>query len=193
MELDAVDTDFSKLLDLLLKGDGLTVTGTEGLITFVNVPGTYSITESCHSHFFLSFFENVGFRDSVLTTAIMPHYRAAIKFILRFAADNFALMIFLFNYYKLIQHFVVKIPNRKSGKMTGFLLSSRAGLAIPSRAPKFIGDCHVAYAPRDDVFTYTMGFRVAALAASAARRRSVTVAPARIFSYMERISCASSP
>jgi len=64
----------------------------------------------------------------------MPQVKASIKFILRFIADNFTLTKILFIYYKMKQHFVVKIPNQKSGKMTGFLLSSRtspqAGVAI---------------------------------------------------------------
>ena len=60
---------------------------------------------------------------------------AAIKFILRFTADNLATTKNLFIYYKLILAFVVKIPNRKSGKINITSVSSQTGahtgMAIP--------------------------------------------------------------
>ena len=49
---------------------------------------------------------------------------AAIKFILRFTADNLTLTKFLFIYYKLKSNFVVKIPNGKSGKIQRILCKS---------------------------------------------------------------------
>ena len=49
---------------------------------------------------------------------------AAIKFILRFAADNLATTKILFIYYKLKYNFVVKIPNSKSGKTQRILCKS---------------------------------------------------------------------
>ena len=61
---------------------------------------------------------------------------ASIKFILRFTADNFTLFKSLFNYYKMILTFVVKIPNRKSGKINITSVSSRTGAHTGVAIPK---------------------------------------------------------
>ena len=79
---------------------------------------------------------------------------AAIKFILRFAADNLATTKILFIYYKLKYNFVVKIPNGKSGKMMDCPVianQSSDWCGDPPGFPESIGDCHGHECPRNDV------------------------------------------